>query len=86
MYVNNPGHMTKMATMPIMVKTIQKSFSPELVDRFQRNLARSIDDPVVTLTYFTTWSTFVAHAFEWVKLKMLVELKDLQEIGTWTGY
>ena len=31
-YINNPGHMTKMAAMPIYGKTLQKSSSPEPVD------------------------------------------------------
>ena len=30
-YLNGPGHMTKMAAMPIYGKTLQKSFSPEPV-------------------------------------------------------
>ena len=40
-YINNLGHMTKMAAMPIyiLVKTFQKSSSPEPVDQIQRNLA-----------------------------------------------
>ena len=41
-YINYLVHMTKMAAMPYamhMVKTLQKSSSPNLVDRFQRNLA-----------------------------------------------
>ena len=33
-YINGPGHMTKMAAMPILVKTLQKSSSPEPVGRF----------------------------------------------------
>ena len=37
-YINNAGHVTKMAAMPIYGKNLQKS-SSELVDRFQRNLA-----------------------------------------------
>ena len=50
MYIKNPGHMTKMAAMPkYMVKTVQKSSSPEPVDRFQRNLARSIDGSSTTM-------------------------------------
>ena len=39
MYINNPGHMTKMVAMPIYDKTLQKSSSPEPADRYQRNLA-----------------------------------------------
>ena len=49
MYIKNPGHMTKMAAMPIYGKTLQKSSSPEPVDRFQRNLARSIDGSSTTM-------------------------------------
>ena len=49
MYIKNPGHMTKMAAMPIYGKTVQKSSSPEPVDRFQRNLARSIDGSSTTM-------------------------------------
>ena len=40
-YINDAGHMTKMATMPIYGKTLQK-FSRETVDGFQLNLACSI--------------------------------------------
>ena len=32
--INGPGHMTKMAAMPIYGKTLQKSSSPEPVGRF----------------------------------------------------
>ena len=38
-YINNPGHVTKMAAMPIYGKNLQKSSSPEPLDRFQPNLA-----------------------------------------------
>ena len=38
------GHMTKMAATPILVKTLQKSSSPEPACRFSRNLVCSIDD------------------------------------------
>ena len=37
-YINNQGHMTKMATMPIYGKNPSKSSSLEPVDRFRRNL------------------------------------------------
>ena len=33
MFINNPGHMTKMAAMPYMVKTLQKSSSSEPVGK-----------------------------------------------------
>ena len=54
----------RIGQVQVKVKTLQKSSSPELVDRFQRNLVPSIDDssttmyiyinhdPVMTLTYF----------------------------------
>ena len=40
-FINNPGHMTKMATVPIYMygKKLQNSSSPEPLDRFQGNLA-----------------------------------------------
>ena len=44
MYINNPGHMTKMAAMPIYGKTFQRSSALEPVDCFQQNLACSIED------------------------------------------
>ena len=37
-YINNPGHMTKMAATAIYGKNLKK-FSQEPVNRFQRNLA-----------------------------------------------
>ena len=39
MFINNPGHMTKMAAMPIYGKTLKNSSSPEPMDRFERNMA-----------------------------------------------
>ena len=39
-------------------------------------------DPVMTLTYFMSRSTEVAHAFEWGKF----EGQNLQEISKWTDY
>ena len=41
--INGPGHMTKMAAMPIYGKNLKKS-SPEPVGRFPRNLVCSIGD------------------------------------------
>ena len=40
-YINNPGHMTKLATMPIYGKTLKKTSSMEL---FSTNLAYNIGD------------------------------------------
>ena len=41
--INGPGHMTKMAAMPIYGKNLKKS-SPEPVGQFSRNLVCSIGD------------------------------------------
>ena len=43
-YINGPGHMTKMAAMPIYGKNLKKSSSPEPAGRFSRNLVFSIGD------------------------------------------
>ena len=42
--INGPGHMTKMAAIPIYGKNLKKSSSPEPVGRFPRNLVCSIGD------------------------------------------
>ena len=63
-----------------MVKTLQKSSSPELADRFSQNFVCSIgdtkpiivcsnNDPGVTLTYFMARSHLVTKAFLWEKVK-----------------
>ena len=64
-----------------MVKTLQKSSSPEPAGQFSRNLVCSIgnsiqpiincsnDDPGVTLTYFTARSNLVTSAILWEKVK-----------------
>ena len=55
-----------------MVKTLQKSSSPELAGRFSRLLpiiVYSNDDPRVTLTYFMARSNLVILAFLWEKVK-----------------
>ena len=36
-FINGPGHMTKMDTMPIYGKNYKKSSSLEPMDRFQQN-------------------------------------------------
>ena len=43
-YINGPGHMTKMAAMPIHGKNLKKSSSPEPAGRFPPNLVCSIGD------------------------------------------
>ena len=59
-----------------MVKTFQKSSSPEPAGRFPRNLVCTIqpiivcsNDPGVTLTYFTARSNLVTYVFQWEKVK-----------------
>ena len=42
--INGPGHMTKMAAMPIYGKSLKKSSSPQPAGRFLRNLVCSIGD------------------------------------------
>ena len=50
-----------------MVKTLQKSSSPEPAGRFPRNLICFNDDSGVTLTCFTARSNLVTLAFLWGK-------------------
>ena len=67
MYINNPGHMTKMAAMPIYGKNPFKIFfsgtggpSTKLGMKHQWLKYYNVyinHDPVMTLTYFTTRST-----------------------------
>ena len=65
MYINDPGHMTMMATMPIYDKNLKK-FSPErgpmiLKLGLQHRLYKFYinDDPGLTLIYFTARSNLV---------------------------
>ena len=75
MYINNPGHMTKMAPMPIYGKNPSKIFFSRTSGQISTKLGmkhlclKHYDvyinhDPVMTLTYFTARSTWVANAFE----------------------
>ena len=68
MYMNNPGHMTKMAAMPIYGKNPSKIFFSgtggpismklDMKHRWQKHYNVYINqDPVMTLTYFTARST-----------------------------
>ena len=67
MYINNLGHMTKMAAMPIYNKNPSKIFSGtggqiSMKLGMKRGWLKYYNicishDPVVTLTYFTTRST-----------------------------
>ena len=79
MYINNLGHMTKMATMPIYGKNPSKNFFSETNRQISMKLGVKHHwlkyynvymnhDPVMTLTQFMARSTWVADAFEWEKL------------------
>ena len=79
MYINNPGHMTMMADMPIYGKDPSKIIFSRNGGPISTKLGMKHlwlkyynvyknHDPVLTLTYFTTRSTKVANAFEWGKL------------------
>ena len=94
MYINNLGHMTKMATMPIYGKKPSNIFSVT-----NRLISMKLGmkhpwlkyynvyinhDPVMTLTKFMARSTWVAHAFEWEKLlkcHLKGKASKSQEIG-----
>ena len=78
MYINNLGHMTKMAAMPIYGKNPSNIFSEtnRLISRKLGVKHRWLKyfnvyinhDPVMTLTKFMARSTWVAYAFELGKL------------------
>ena len=78
----NPGHMTKMATMPIYGKNVKKSSSPDPKGSMTLKLGMqhqvhkyyqvcSNDDTGLTLTYFTARSNLVPYAFVWEKDKQM---------------
>ena len=85
-----PGHITKMAAMPICGKNLKKS-SPEPKGRWSWNLVCSIgclslfnDDSGLTLTCFTARSNLVPYAFVWEKGKwqeVSVDIKNLSPGG-----
>ena len=77
---NDPGHMTKMAAMPIYGKNLKKSSSPEPKRTMTLKLSMhhwvleyyqicSNDDPGLTLTYFTARSNMVLYIVVWEKGK-----------------
>ena len=78
MYINNLGHMTKMAAMHIYGKNPSKIFSET---KRQISMKHGVKhpwlkyyivyinhDPLMNLTQFMASSTWVAHVFEWGKL------------------
>ena len=70
MYINNLGHMTKMAAMPIYGKI-----------KYSNGNVYINHDPVMTLTKFMARSTWVAYAFELGKL-LKCHLKE-KPAGNW---
>ena len=79
MYINNLGHMTKMAVIPIYGKNPSKIFFSETNRLISRKLGvkhrwlkysnvYKNHDPMMTLTKFMARPTWVDYAFEWEKL------------------
>ena len=79
---NGPGHMTKVAAMPIYGKNLKKNLllhNPKADDLETwytalgaRVLSRcSNDDPGLALTYFTAMSNLVPNAFVWESCKTM---------------
>ena len=81
-----PGHMTKMATMPIYGKNCKKSSPEPNLLRNQRPMTLKLgmqhrvlkyyqvcsnDDTRLTLTYFMVRSNLVPYAFVWEKGKTM---------------
>ena len=77
---NGPGHITKMAAMPIYGKNLKKIFSSGTKRSMTLNFGMhhqvlkfyqvcSNDDPGLALTYFTARSNLVPYAFLWEKGK-----------------
>ena len=70
-YMNGPGHMTKMAVTPIYGKNLQKSSHTELIvlkidmEYYELKLytVYIIDDPELTLTYFSAMSDLARLVF-----------------------
>ena len=79
---NDPGHMTKMAAMPIYGKNLNKIFFPRTKRSMTLKLGMqhrvleyyqicSNDDHELTLTYFTARSNLVPYAFVKIKRKTM---------------
>ena len=79
MYINNQGHMTKLAAMPIYGINPSKIFFSGTGGPISKKTWHEASmtrvpyynlcinhDPVMTLTYFNARSTWVAYVFEWV--------------------
>ena len=77
-FSNRPGHMTKLAAMPIYGKNRKKIFSRTkrlmtFIIGLQHQVLKyyQVDDPGLTLTYFTARSNLVPNAFIWEKGKTM---------------
>ena len=79
---NSPGHMTKLAAMPIYGQNLKKIFFSGIKRPMTLKLGmqqRVLDyyqvcsnyDPGLTLTYFTARSSLVPYAFVWEKGKTM---------------
>ena len=98
MYINNLGHMTKMAAMPIYGKNPSKIFFSETSRLISRKLGVKHrwlkysnvyinHDLVMTLTNFMARSTWAAYAFELGKLlKCHLKGKASRKLAKWTEY
>ena len=101
MYINNLGHMTKMATMPIYGKTLQisSSLKPRLISRklgvkhpwLKYYNVYINHDPVMTLTKFIINCLWQGQHglpmhLNGKTVKMSFEGKSQQEIGKGTKY
>ena len=72
-YKNGPGHFTKMATIPIYGKNLQKSSPTKLIAMIMKLVIEHYvlklykvyinDDPVSNLTHFTTMSNLAKLVF-----------------------
>ena len=93
MYINNLGHMIKMAAMTIYGKNPSQIFSSETNRLISMKLGvkhRWLNfynvyinhDPMMTLTQFMARPTWVAHEFEWGKLlKCHLKEKASRKLG-----
>ena len=81
-FSNSPGHMTKMAAVPIYDKNLKKIFFTGTKGPMTLKLSMllwvlkyyqvcSNDDPGLTLTYFTAWSNVLPYAFVWEEGKTM---------------
>ena len=71
MYINIPGHMNKIAVTLIYGKNPSKSFFSGTVDRFQRNLALSIDGLRVNITIVYEHIVCATSAFSMCMLRVV---------------